>query len=292
MKLYQPMILSKMKLEKMKLAMFLTFLTLFTVGMFSTANQASANAIKQTFSKFDEKSDIKVDNSLWNKILKAHITKGENDLNLFNYKALKENNREDLTNYLKILESTDVTKLNRNEQFAFWANLYNAKTIDVILDHYPTKSIRDIDISPGIFSNGPWGKKLVTINGIELSLDDIEHKIMRVLWKEPRVHYAVNCASIGCPNLATEALTGENLEIQLNKGAVAYVNSPRGVKVENGNVTVSKIYNWFKEDFGSSQANILKHVRKYASPELKEKLKGKTKIYDYEYDWSLNETKG
>lgn len=268
---------------------FFLYFSVLALLIVSLTGRTFANDLQTVFAQHDPNSTLKVDNSIWNKLLKTYITKGENDLNIIDYKSFKENGREDLAAYLQILENTDVTKLNRDEQFAFWANLYNAKTIDVVLDHYPVSTILDIDISPGLFSNGPWGKKVVTINGIELSLDDVEHEIMRKLWKEPRVHYAVNCASIGCPNLRKEAFTGDILDVQLTEGATAFVNSPRGVRIENDRIIVSKIYRWFRVDFGSSEENILKHIRKYAKPELKNTLVGRTDIYDFEYDWNIND---
>ena len=103
----------------------------------------------------------------------------------------------------------------RDEQLAYWINLYNALTVKVILDHYPVKSILDIDISPGWFSIGPWGKKLVAVEGVEISLDDIEHRILRPIWRDPRIHYALNCAAVGCPNLLREAFTGATAEVLL-----------------------------------------------------------------------------
>ncbi len=259
--------------------------------LFLIVFEAHAGEIEDRFSKNDKTSQIKVNHTAWDKMLSKYVAPDSESLNRVNYKAFKSEQHQQLKSYISSLEAIDVTKLGRNEQFAFWANLYNAKTIDVILDHYPTASIKDIDISPGLFANGPWGKKLVTVNGLKLSLDDIEHKILRGLWKDPRVHYAVNCASIGCPNLATTAYTGENLENMLNAGAKAFINSPRGVKVDDNSITASKIYSWFSKDFGRSEKNILRHIRKYASTELAQKLKGKTDISSYEYNWLLNDIK-
>ncbi|MGI9379835.1 MAG: DUF547 domain-containing protein, partial [Methyloligellaceae bacterium] len=209
-------------------------------------------------------------------------------LNVVDYGRFKAEARNKLTAYLDQLQKTQVTKLNKREQYAFWVNLYNAKTVDIILEHYPVKSIRDIDISPGLFTNGPWKKKVVTVKGTDLSLDDIEHVILRGLWKDNRVHYAVNCASIGCPNLATAAFTGDNLDQMLDEGARAYVSSPRGVKIEGNRLLVSKIYSWFSKDFGNSEADLLTHLRRYAGPKLSEKLKSFTDIDKYVYDWNLN----
>ena len=148
---------------------------------------------------------------------------------------------------------TPVSSLNRGEQLAYWINFYNALTVQVILDHYPTDSILDIKISPGFFSIGPWDKKLVTVEGEELSLNDMEHRILRPIWRDPRIHYGVNCASIGCPNLLTTAYTADNVDGLLTENAVAYVNHPRGASLQNGALTVSSIYDWFEEDFGGNE---------------------------------------
>ena len=194
-----------------------------------------------------------------------------------------------LSNYISQLENTNVSRLNRAEQKAFWINLYNALTVKVILDHYPVKSIRDIDISPGLFSNGPWGKKLVTIENKKVSLDDIEHRILRPIWKDARVHYGVNCASIGCPNLQSVAYTRNNTEDLLEKGAREYINDDRGAFYENGKLVVSSIYRWFEIDFGGSDAGVIAHLIKYARPELQVKLKSVNRITDTRYDWKLND---
>ncbi len=176
----------------------------------------------------------------------------------------------------------------RTEQLAYWINLYNALTVKVVLDHHPLPSIRDISISPGLFSSGPWGAELVRVEGEPIRLDDIEHRILRPLWQDSRVHYALNCASLGCPNLAREAFTAENTERLLDAGARAYVNHPRGVSLVNGRLGVSSIYVWFEEDFGG-EAGVLAHLRRYADPKLAASLAPAAAIDDDAYDWSLND---
>ncbi|MGE0517333.1 MAG: DUF547 domain-containing protein, partial [Hyphomicrobiaceae bacterium] len=159
-------------------------------------------------------------------------------------------------------------------------------------DRYPVKSIKDISLGNGLFgafSRGPWKAKVLTIRGLELSLDDIEHGILRPVFKDPRVHYAVNCASIGCPNLRGEALTGAKLSSQLDDGARLYVNHPRGARLVNGELVVSSIYDWFKSDFGDD--GVLAHLRKYATPDLAARLKAATSINGYQYDWTLNDVR-
>ena len=193
-----------------------------------------------------------------------------------------------LKNYLDKLQSVPVSSYNRAEQRAYWINVYNALTVDVVLSHYPVASIRDIGISSGLFSRGPWDAKLLVIEGEKLSLNDIEHRILRPIWKDPRLHYAVNCASLGCPNLQPEAYTAENAEALLEKGAREYINHLRGVAIKNGKLTVSSIYEWFKDDFGSSREALLQHWLKYADKGLADALKGYSGGLNHAYDWSLN----
>ncbi len=182
----------------------------------------------------------------------------------------------------------------RNQAFAFWANLYNALTLKVVLDAYPVRSIKDIrstgvPFDPRQFS-GPWRTRLITIEGRRMSLDDIEHETMRPTFRDPRVHYAVNCASIGCPNIRPRAFRAATLEAELDDAARAYVNHPRGVTVlADGRLRVSSIYRWFREDFGGSDAGVIAHLRSHAAPPLAGRLVAATSIADHAYDWALND---
>ena len=273
----------------MTIALFGVALATLIISSFFTSTKASAAEIAEQFMRSDASSKQIVDHKILDQLLENYIETDAEGLNRVNYKALKAK-QSHLQTYLKQLQAIKVTDLNKSEQFAFWANLYNAVTLEVVLTAYPVKSIRDIDISPGLFSNGPWGKKMVRVEGHELSLDDIEHKILRVLYKDPRVHYAVNCASIGCPNLQKQAFTGAKLHNQLEAAAISYVNSSRGVNLVNGRVELSKIYSWFQKDFGKDEKAILDHVRGYAKPALKAKLQQATSVWRYSYDWSLNDT--
>ena len=150
-----------------------------------------------------------------------------------------------------------------------------------------TESIRDI--RPSWLGRGPWKKAWMSVDGQAITLDDIEHRILRPVWRDPRVHYAVNCASLGCPNLQTDAFTAENAEELLDAGARAYVNHPRGAAIDDGELVVSSIYHWFEEDFGGNDAGVLAHLRRYANPELKKRLRGRLQVDDHRYDWSLND---
>lgn len=181
-----------------------------------------------------------------------------------------------------------ISNYNRTEQKAYWINLYNALTVELIISRYPVASIRDINISPGLFVRGPWGAKLLAIEGEKLSLDDIEHRILRPIWKDNRVHYAVNCASLGCSNLQPAAYTSDNMESLVEKGAREYVNHPRGVAIKNGKLVVSSIYVWFQEDFRGSAEGLMGYWERYADPALTEALKKHSGNLEHDYDWRLN----
>ena len=231
----------------------------------------------------------RVEHGFWDGFLKKYVvTDDPSGIHRVRYAAVAPEDRKALEGYLRELERVEVTRLERSVQKAYWINLYNALTVKIVLEHFPVESIRDINISPGLFSRGPWGAKLLTIQGQGVSLDDIEHRILRPLWKDSRVHYAVNCASLGCPNLRPEAFTPENTEALLEKGAREYVNHPRGVRLGGDRLHLSSIYSWFRADFGDSWEGVLLHLRKYADPDLRKGLTDFKGSVDYGYDWRIN----
>jgi len=238
----------------------------------------------------EDSSRERVDHGAWERFLGTYLVADDpSGVKVVRYADVSTPDREGLGEYLKSLEAVEVSGLSRREQKAYWINLYNSQTVALIVEHYPVKSIRDIRISPGLFAVGPWDKKLLTVEGEEISLNDIEHRILRPLWRDNRVHYALNCASIGCPDLQSTAFTAENTEELLEAGARAYVNHPRGAVLEGSVLTVSSIYDWFEVDFGGSKAGVTEHLLRYAEGPLADGLKGFSGRVKYRYDWSLNE---
>lgn len=233
------------------------------------------------------------DDATYDRLLSKYVVASADGLNRVQYAAWKGNaaDRAALAAYISSIEGTAVSKLARDAQFAAWANLYNAVTLKVILDHYPVKSIRDIK-STGVLDPkallGPWVTKRVTVEGVRYSLDDIENLVLRAKFKDPRVHYAVNCASYGCPNLQRKAWRGATLSADLDAAARAYINHPRGVTVVDGDLQVSSIYDWFKADFGGDEKGVLAHFQKYAGPKLAAVLPTAAIIGD-DYNWALND---
>lgn len=240
----------------------------------------------------DPASSEQIDHAPWAAFLTRYLKIGDDGIHRIDYGAVSQADRAGLRAYLDRLSASDVDGLNRAEQFAFWSNLYNALTVDTVLDAYPIESIRDIDISPGLFANGPWGAELIEVHSEALSLDDIEHRILRPIWGDPRVHYAVNCAALGCPNLQAEPFTGARLDDQLDAAARAFVNHPRGVTIDGERLVVSSIYSWFKSDFGGDDAGVIAHLRRHAAPDLAARLARFAVINDHRYDWRLNDTAG
>jgi len=256
--------------------------------MAADINAAPKSELWEKWAAHDAQSTAVVDHSNWDKFLKTYVKDDPSGLNKVDYAGVTVEDKKALDDYVDALAVTPVLKLNRAQQQPYWINLYNALTVKVVLDHFPVKSIRDIDISPGLFSSGPWGKKLVEIAGEQVSLDDIEHRILRQIWKDPRIHYAVNCASVGCPDLSAQAYTAENTDAMLSVNAVAYINSPRGVRVSANDVIVSSIYDWFQADFDGTEKGVIAHLLPYAKGDRKKALEKASGISDYDYDWALN----
>jgi Protein of unknown function, DUF547 len=220
-----------------------------------------------------------VDHSIYANLLKKYVHQGNVDYRGFKMEESK------LDQYLKVLENVDSQSLSRNEQFAFYINAYNAWTIKLILSGYPgIKSIKDL----GNILKTPWKKKISRIDGDVITLDDIEHNILRPRFKDPRVHFAINCAALSCPPLASEPYSGSTLDRQLNNAVTAFINNQQRNYFEGNILYVSLIFKWFKEDFNE---NVVGFFIKYADEDLKKRLEIKKqaiKTSYLRYDWSLN----
>jgi len=248
----------------------------------STLVNASLNSAGQ---------ENQVQHAQWDQFLKTYTRQDNDGVVRVDYANVTDADHATLKSYIGDLSTIETNTLSKNAQLAYWANLYNAQTVDVILDNYPTSSIRNI--KDGFFDLGPWDNKRLTIAGRPTSLHDIEHGIVRPLWAgEPNIHYILNCAAAGCPNINQGAFTADNIQGRMKAAAITYVNNERGVTVlDDGRIVVSKIYSWYLDDFGGSNAKIIAHLKTYANPELKAALEARDAIDSFAYDWSLNDTK-
>ncbi|MDO9452236.1 MAG: DUF547 domain-containing protein [Stagnimonas sp.] len=244
----------------------------------------------------DDANAERIGHEEWDRLLAQYVKVGADGINRVAYSRISVADKAALAAYLQRLQSVPISRYARAEQRPYWINLYNAQTMQLVVDKYPVASIRDIRLGGGLlaqFFGGPWAAKTLKVEGTQVALDDVEHRILRPIWRDPRIHYAVNCASIGCPNLATQAYTAERTETLLDAGARAYVNHPRGAKVEGGKLVVSSIYVWFMEDFGGNDAGILAHLRQYAAPTKQMALAPFKSLGDNSdrYDWALNDAR-
>lgn len=274
--------------NKMKSVLAAVLMGLGLAAISAAGAAAMDTSVTKQFTDHTPGAQASVDHAPWQAFLDAYAVEGADGITRVNYVGVSPADRQALDAYLVSLSKTEPASLDRGEQFAYWVNLYNALTVRIVLDHYPVPSIRKIKLGR-VLTFGPWGQDIFMVDGAALSLDNIEHDILRAIWRDPRIHYAVNCASLGCPNLSRTAFTADNADSLLEAGARAYVNHPRGVNVEDGGLKVSSLYKWYKNDFGGSDEALLAHLRQYALPDLQGALDGHLPIKEYDYDWSLNE---
>jgi hypothetical protein len=193
------------------------------------------------------------------------------DNGMVNYAALS-NDRKPLDDYIQSLENLNTDGWTEQDWIAFWINAYNARTLQVVIDHYPTEGIRKI--------SGAWKKLKVPILGKERTLDEIEHKILRKEYKEPRIHMALVCAAKSCPKLRSEPYVGSRLDEQLADQSRDFLSRPSRFKVEGNTAYISQIFKWFKKDFES----VPDFIKTYSGQDI-----SGLKIKYQSYDWSLNE---
>ena len=226
----------------------------------------------------------------WGAFLQKYVRPGPDGVNRVAYGSVSPADRQAVEAEVQQMQSVPVSALSQPEQRAFWTNLYNELTVLIVLQHYPVESITKINLSRGLFSaDGPWDAKVIQVENEKVSLNDIEHRILRPIWRDPRTHYSLNCASIGCPNLQQVPYTRANMEQLLNKGAAEYVNHPRGYEVQGGSLAVSSIYTWYQADFGGNDAGVVNHLRQYSRPDKRQTLDGIGSIASNSYNWALND---
>jgi hypothetical protein len=235
---------------------------------------------------------------LLTKVLTGHLKWQQDGHNsVVDYAALRAA-PEELEQYLEALSAVEAVEFERwpaKEQLAFLINAYNAFTLKLIVDHYPLNSIRDI----GSFWQSPWKRRFFSLLGEPMHLDQVEHEIIREpgRYDEPRIHFAVNCASIGCPALRPEPFTAAALEAQLEDSTRRFLGDASRNRYREGSLEVSSIFKWYRKDFerGWRGADSLSgFLSLYADalalpPEVREQLTGDTlKVHFLDYDWNLN----
>lgn len=226
----------------------------------------------------------------WNEIVSSVVT-WKDKQSLVNYKKI---NRGRLQGYLGTLSSVkkdEFDMFSQKQQLAFLINAYNAFTFEFILKYEPEDSIKEIKkVFSGWFT--PWDIKWFHLFGDKINLNHIEHGILRVKYKEPRIHFAINCASLGCPSLIAKAFTDKNLEEELQKAAIHFLNNKQKnyYNERDRQIYISEIFKWFEKDFQPSVAKFVIKYMKLDDKVKKDIASGKIKIDYTEYDWNLNKS--
>jgi len=269
--------MKKTKYYTLLVAFAALVITMSSCNLISSAGLSSKGLpVSEASEKLDSttaNSEVNVDHSEWNSLLKKHVSKE----GMVDYRGFMKD-REQLNAYLTKLAKMKPTKdWSVQEQLAYYINIYNAYTVDLILNNYPTKSIKDID--------GNWTKDIVTIGDVEISLGGIENSILRKM-NEPRIHFAINCASISCPKLLNEAYTASKINEQLDRVTKEFVNSDKN-EISKNSVKLSSIFDWYKKDYIEGDMTIIDYVNKYSDVEI---AKDAAVTYK-DYNWNLNEQK-
>ncbi len=229
---------------------------------------------------------------LFSDILQQYVNKGK-----VNYKKLKDDSRLDAY-IISLSKINPDTITSQKDKLAFWINVYNVYTLQVICKNYPLESINDLHggglILGMVFGTTIWDDEFVSINGEETTLNHIEHEIIRPVFKDPRAHFALVCASKSCPPLRPEAYEGYKLDKQLDDQGKIFMsdNFKNSFDIKNKTANLSKIFSWFSEDFGDEDENILSFVSDYIEKDIAENIKNNPESWDIDYldyDWGLNE---
>lgn len=222
-----------------------------------------------------------VDHSAYDKLLKKHVTAQ----GLVDYPGFKADEVA-FNQYLALLsKNPPAANWAKADEMAYWINAYNAYTIRLVLDHYPVQSIKDIGSKIQIpFVTTPWAAKFFRIGGEPMSLDHIEHGVLRKKFDDPRIHFALVCASMSCARLRNEAYSAGKLESQLDDQGREFVNNPAKNKISTSEAQLSKYFDWYKGDWQKNGQSVVKWVNRYSTT----KMDDRTKITYLNYNWNLN----
>ncbi|MAN60106.1 MAG: hypothetical protein CMC08_09760 [Flavobacteriaceae bacterium] len=259
------------------LTIFLVAVSFQNCNLISAAGLSSqgqpTKEVEGELSSSTANSAVNVDHSGWDKLLKKHV----NEAGMVDYKGFQKD-RKELNEYLQLLSSQQPSDdWSVQELLAFYINLYNAYTIDLILNNYPVKSIKDID--------GAFTKGFIPLDGRDLSLGGIENGILRKM-NEPRIHFAINCASMSCPPLLREAYTASKINEQLDRATSQFINGDYN-DLSATNPKVSMIFKWYEDDYTvNGKKDVIGFINKYSKNTA---INQSAKLDYREYDWSLND---
>lgn len=235
----------------------------------------------------NESNETSIDHGKWQEILDEFVQEHESGVNRFDYAELKEDGdaNQSLIDYLLQLSEVDPRTYSKSEQLAYWINHYNALAVYLVTSQFPVESIQEIRLEGP--DTSPLDMKLAYLQDQPLSLNNIRNEILRPIWKDNRVNFALNSASLGCPSLSKQAFSSDNVDEMLNAGMHAFLNHPRGVSIKEGKLTISSIFEWYMDDFGHDGDEVLAFLMRHVRPDLSEQL-GELRKYETAYNWKVN----
>jgi len=232
------------------------------------------------------------DYTVWGNLLSKHYDPAKG----MDYKALKAQDKKTLDDLRRQLATVDVQTLNKQDQLAYWINLYNINVVGVVVDNYPIESIKDLSTDPIIRLN-VFKKPYVQTKRGAISLNDVENERIRDGFKDPRIHFAINCAAQSCPPIRTEPYVGSKVSEQLDDQARKFINGPNGVRLEKGSggalvLHTTKIMDWFQTDFDKWGGGRVPFLIRYASSDKRKQIEAagnQAKLAFDDYSWKLND---
>jgi hypothetical protein len=215
-----------------------------------------------------------VDHGAFDRILRDHVKRGRVD-----YAAIKARAKKDLDRYVHALSQAKLDGLSRGEKLALYLNAYNANVIKAVVERYPLASVAKV--------KGFFDRKKIRVAGSTLTLNALEHQVIRKRFAEPRIHFALVCAARSCPPLPSRAFSAKRLEQDLERLTRSFLNSREGARITRGRVTVSKLFEWYGEDFTRAAGSVGAFVAKYRDQGAERFRRGPVGFHPY--DWALND---
>lgn len=238
---------------------------------------------------FEDESDMSLNHAPWQEILDVYLNdQHPSGINRFDYERVSDQDYSKLEAYLAYLQRFDPRQFNRDEAKAYWINLYNARVVELVVSASKSESFDSIrELRSGMFSAGPWKREVFVVNLQSMTLDDVQHGVIRPLWKDHRTHFVLTKASLGGANLPKTAFTRDNIEELLQIAEKQYLSHPRAVRVDGDRIILSSLFNWYADDFAEDSALFLEYLRSNVPANLVTPLSvaGGTR---FEYDWDLN----
>ena len=256
------------------------------------ASMASAAPKAELIEFWDDReptSIMQINHDAWQEILTTYVNdQHPSGINRFDYLSVTSADARKLKEYLASLQSMEPRQLNDQEAKAYWINMFNAVLIDRIIDTYQSGSRRGIRrLERGGLRSTGWGRPVVEVAMQEISLNDIEHGIIRPIWNDPRIHFAISASTLSGANIQKTAFNGENNEELLDKAQAEFFAHPKSVSVRGNRVVLNSVFDWYLTDFAENKRSLLDYIRENVGEETRQAIQGLSRI-SYEYNWDLN----